>query len=79
MKKYFRNIKVYLYSKNFYHKLKAFFLSRISFFLRYYYKSNKIFKKNNDLTSINDKGYLYTAFGENFYKECMSEKKYVYA
>ena len=75
MKKYFRNIKVYLYSKNFYHLLKRLFLSKISFLLRHYYKTNRFFKKNNDLESINEKGYIYIAFGENFYKECINSVK----
>ena len=76
MKIQFKQIKVYLYSKTFYHKLKAFLLSRISYLIRYYYKFFKFSRKNND--SINkqkDKGYIYTAFGENFYKECINSVK----
>ena len=68
-------IKTYFYSKKIYHKLKSFLLSKVSNFLRKYYILNK--KRKNILHPANkeDKGYLYTAFGENFYKECVNSAK----
>tara|TARA_Y100000589_G_scaffold221027_1_gene208641 strand:- start:3884 stop:4792 length:909 start_codon:yes stop_codon:yes gene_type:complete len=72
MKIKLRDIKVYLYSQDFYHKLKSFLLSKISFFLRNYYKIFKVSKKNEGLDFLKEKGYFYAAFGENFYKECIN-------
>lgn len=75
MKIKYRDIKVYLYSKNFYHKLKSIFLSNISYLIRFYYKCFSLLKTKNHLESKKEKGYLYTAFGENFYKECINSVK----
>ena len=71
MRKKLKIIRSYFYSKTFYHKIKSFLLSKISFILRKYYKVNAIKEKNNCLES-NEKGYIFTAFGENFYKECIN-------
>ena len=75
MKSKFNDIKVYFYSKSFYQKLKSLFLSSKGFLIKtnYLFSINK--KKYNSSNNKIEKGFLYTAFGENFYKECISSAK----
>ena len=72
MRKKLKIIKSYFYSKAFYHKIKSFLLSKISFILRKYYKVLNAIKEKNNCLESNEKGYIFTAFGENFYKECIN-------
>ena len=75
MRTQLNKIKSYFYSKKFYHKLKSFFLSKASYVLRINYSLKK--KRKSILQPLNnkDRGYIYTAFGENFYKECVNSAK----
>ena len=75
MKSKFNDVKVYFYSKSFYQKLKSLFLSSKGFFIKktFLFSINK--KKYNYSKNKIEKGFLYTAFGENFYKECISSAK----
>lgn len=75
MKLGFKNFKTYLYSKSYYHILKSSVLSIISFFLKKYFFLFKKNKKPNKQNNIYSKGYIYTAFGNNFYKECVNSVK----
>ncbi len=72
MRKKLKIIRSYFYSKTFYHKIKSFLLSKISFILRKYSKVFYTIKEKNNCLESNEKGYIFTAFGENFYKECIN-------
>lgn len=75
MKSKFKNFKTYLYRKNFYHLLKSSALSIISYTLNKYFFLFKNRKRSIEENKIYSKGYVYTAFGQNFYKECINSVK----
>ena len=75
MRTQLNKIKSYFYSKKFYHKLKSFFLSKASYVLRINYGLKKKRKNIFQPLKNKDRGYIYTAFGENFYKECVNSAK----
>ncbi len=64
--KLLRNLNLKINSKNLY------FISSLIHKLN---KSKLISRKSILETSIYEKGYIYTAFGENFYKECINSAK----
>ena len=75
MKSKIKNNKTYFYLRYLFYKIKPLFLSFISFILK---KSYFPFRKNkikNKFNKAQEKGYLYIAFGENFYKECVNSAK----
>ena len=70
--KYIEAIK---YLKSFYKKFKSFFLSKISFLVKKLYFFNINSKSNTKKIDLKEKGYVYMAFGENFYLECLNSVK----
>ncbi len=75
MKSKIKNNKPILYFKSLYKKFKSFFLSKISFLVKKIYSLNiNLNTKTKKLESI-EKGYIYMAFGENFYLECINSVK----
>lgn len=75
MKFNIKNIKAIKYLKSFYKKFKSFFLSKISFLVKKLYFFNINSKSNTKKIDLKEKGYVYMAFGENFYLECLDSVK----
>ena len=75
MKINIKNIKAIKYLKSFYKKFKSFFLSKISFLVKKLYFFNINSKSNTKKIDLKEKGYVYMAFGENFYLECLDSVK----
>ena len=75
MKSKIKNNKTYFYLRYLFYKIKPLFLSFISFILKKSYFPFRKKKIKNKFNKVQEKGYLYIAFGENFYKECVNSAK----
>ena len=75
MKFNIKNIEAIKYLKTIYKKFKSFFLSKISFLVKKLYFLNINSKRNTKKIDLKEKGYVYMAFGENFYLECLDSVK----
>ncbi len=70
-----KNTNFYKFLRNLYLKINSKNLYIISSLINKLNKSKLISRKSILETSIYEKGYIYTAFGENFYKECINSAK----
>ena len=65
-----KNKKIYKITRGFYYKLKGYFLGTLSFFLRFFLITKNKYQRSN--ITIPSYGYIYTAFGDAFYDECIN-------
>lgn len=75
MKSKIKNNKAIIYLKSLHKNFKSFFLSKISYIVKNIYGLNINLNTKTKILKSKEKGYIYMAFGENFYLECINSVK----